>query len=278
MNGFDLSDERGDVPTPEDVLDAALEAFFAVQRPPSTDREAIVEYEMALQRLRVAYGVRAGTVEPCPVRSSITDQSCPLPAGHPQDSATRFHRYANAVQVRTLNERNAQIAALREALEYVNEQVGGEYGGPTFLLMEPTPGLDAGDQDPGQRAVIRIRRVLTNLPQAAQEHDERIRAEERAALVLRIDKRLSNVEPVGGMTDAEYEAWFSGIQCRPRPTRRAAAAAYLASDDAEKEFAEAIWRRDKEDGLLSDQRRHVQEGRHAEARQLLDALLEGRKK
>src|SRR5512143_260514 len=32
---------------------------------------------------------------PCPIPSSITGAECLLPDGHPQDSATRFHRYAN---------------------------------------------------------------------------------------------------------------------------------------------------------------------------------------
>lgn len=30
---------------------------------------------------------------PCPVRSSITDQPCQLPAGHPEWKPTRFHKY-----------------------------------------------------------------------------------------------------------------------------------------------------------------------------------------
>lgn len=34
--------------------------------------------------------------KPCPVNSSITGQPCLLPAGHPADSAVRFHRYAAA--------------------------------------------------------------------------------------------------------------------------------------------------------------------------------------
>lgn len=33
------------------------------------------------------------TTEPCPVRSSVTDQRCLLPAGHPQHGPARFHKY-----------------------------------------------------------------------------------------------------------------------------------------------------------------------------------------
>lgn len=83
-------------PSATEDLETALEAFFAVPRPPATDQEAIVQYELALQRLRIAYGVYAGTLKPCPVRSSITDQPCLLAERHPQDSETRFHRYEAA--------------------------------------------------------------------------------------------------------------------------------------------------------------------------------------
>lgn len=45
-------------------------------------------------------GDNIGTVDltaladnPCPVRSSVTDRGCLLPAGHPPFRADRFHRY-----------------------------------------------------------------------------------------------------------------------------------------------------------------------------------------
>lgn len=34
------------------------------------------------------------TPDACPVPSSVTGQPCLLPAGHDQDTPTRFHRYA----------------------------------------------------------------------------------------------------------------------------------------------------------------------------------------
>src|SRR5687768_14015869 len=40
--------------------------------------------------------VSAWEQDPCPVRSSVTGNECLLPAGHPQDSPWRFHRYARA--------------------------------------------------------------------------------------------------------------------------------------------------------------------------------------
>jgi hypothetical protein len=38
--------------------------------------------------------------EPCPIRSSITDQPCLEPAGHPQWSEGRFHHYDRIVEQR----------------------------------------------------------------------------------------------------------------------------------------------------------------------------------
>jgi hypothetical protein len=41
----------------------------------------------------VVCGICGDRLEACPVQSSVTDTPCVLAAGHPCDSAVRFHRY-----------------------------------------------------------------------------------------------------------------------------------------------------------------------------------------
>lgn len=77
-----------------EALDAAIEGLLGTVRPPSTDKDGIVAWELAASRLRVAYRAYRGEVTMCPVPSSVTGQPCLLPDGHPMDSAVRFHRYA----------------------------------------------------------------------------------------------------------------------------------------------------------------------------------------
>ena len=103
VDGFDAPVNlaaRSAAPTPEaaglrEALDAAIEGLLGTPRPTLDAGPAgIKEWELAFYRLLTAYRASKGEIEMCPVRSSVTDQSCLLPVGHPQDSADRFHRYA----------------------------------------------------------------------------------------------------------------------------------------------------------------------------------------
>jgi len=74
------------------------EEFFAVERPPipGATAEDLMDYELDLQRLRIAYDIEQGRRHPCSVPSAVTGQPCLLYEGHPQDTEYRFHRYRPA--------------------------------------------------------------------------------------------------------------------------------------------------------------------------------------
>ena len=60
----------------------------------------------------------------CPIRSSITDQPCLLPAGHDADSPTRFHRFA----VNPTRDMYSRLAAQYRETPAVPDHGGGSPG------------------------------------------------------------------------------------------------------------------------------------------------------
>lgn len=78
------------------VTDALMEHGASAGRRKDANPESTsdVRVDDCARMLVAIRDLLSEVVRPCPIRSSITDQPCLLPDGHPANSAVRFHRYA----------------------------------------------------------------------------------------------------------------------------------------------------------------------------------------